>query len=257
MQAVDVLAAQGERTVVLATGGRTEKAAMALYPELAEGCFVEVGDFTGAALRRARDGGLQRVIFVGMVGKLTKLAAGVLMTHYTRSAVDRELLAAVTAEAGGDAELAAAGRASQYRPPRLRTLGVAASCSSRPARCSAAGCARCSNASPRAPLPPRSSWWIRRGTARSPRASRHEPGASRSSGVDGRPLSDAAAAPPVRRPPSCSAAPVISRRRDIPPSAERVVLGDVAAGLDDPGGARGKMPWCWRPETPASSASSG
>ncbi len=42
-----------------------------------------------------------------MVGKLTKLAAGVLMTHYTRSAVDRDLLAAVTAEAGGDAELAA------------------------------------------------------------------------------------------------------------------------------------------------------
>ena len=50
----------------------------------------------------------ERVIFVGMAGKLTKLAAGVLMTHYTRSAVDRELLAAVTAEAGGDAELAAA-----------------------------------------------------------------------------------------------------------------------------------------------------
>ncbi len=108
MQAVDVLAAQGERTVVLATGGRTEKAAIALYPKFDEACFVEVGDFTGAALRRARAGGLERVIFVGMVGKLTKLAAGVLMTHYTRSAVDRELLAAVTAEAGGAAEVSAA-----------------------------------------------------------------------------------------------------------------------------------------------------
>ncbi|HEX4432993.1 MAG TPA: cobalt-precorrin-5B (C(1))-methyltransferase [Frankiaceae bacterium] len=102
MQAVDVLAAQGETTVVLATGGRTEKAAMVLYPDLAEGCFVEVGDFTGAALRRAREGGLTRVIFVGMVGKLTKLAAGVLMTHYTRSAVDRELLADITRECGAD-----------------------------------------------------------------------------------------------------------------------------------------------------------
>ncbi|HEX4018083.1 MAG TPA: cobalt-precorrin-5B (C(1))-methyltransferase [Frankiaceae bacterium] len=102
MQAVDVLAAQGETTVVLATGGRTEKAAMALYPDLAESCFVEVGDFTGAALRQARDGGLTQVIFVGMVGKLTKLAAGVLMTHYTRSAVDRELLADITRGAGGD-----------------------------------------------------------------------------------------------------------------------------------------------------------
>jgi cobalt-precorrin-5B (C1)-methyltransferase len=105
MQAVDVLSAQGERTVVLATGGRTEKAAIARYPDLPEGCFVEVGDFTGAALRRAREGGLQRIIFVGMVGKLAKLAAGVLMTHYTRSAVDRELLADITRAAGGDAEL--------------------------------------------------------------------------------------------------------------------------------------------------------
>jgi cobalt-precorrin-5B (C1)-methyltransferase len=105
MQAVDVLAAQGERTVVLATGGRTERAAMALYPDLAAGCFVEVGDFTGAALRQARAGGLTRVVFVGMVGKLTKLAAGVLMTHYTRSAVDRELLADITREAGGSQQL--------------------------------------------------------------------------------------------------------------------------------------------------------
>lgn len=108
MQAVDVLAAQGERTVVLATGGRTEKAAMALHPQLPEGSFVEVGDFTGAALRHAVAGGLRQVIFVGMVGKLTKLAAGVLMTHYTRSAIDRDLLSAITRDAGGDAELVAA-----------------------------------------------------------------------------------------------------------------------------------------------------
>ena len=155
MQAVDVLAAQGESTVVLATGGRTEKAAMTLYPELAESCFVEVGDFTGAALRRARAGGLQRVIFVGMVGKLTKLAAGVLMTHYTRSAVDRELLAAVTAEAGGDA---GTGRRPSRRPipPATPTKsGNRTSCSSPPATRSAAGCETSSNASPKAPSPRR------------------------------------------------------------------------------------------------------
>jgi cobalt-precorrin-5B (C1)-methyltransferase len=75
---------------------------MALLPDLAEVCFVEVGDFTGAALREAVAGQLRRVVFVGMVGKLTKLAAGVLMTHYTRSTVDTSLLARVTAEAGGD-----------------------------------------------------------------------------------------------------------------------------------------------------------
>jgi cobalt-precorrin-5B (C1)-methyltransferase len=106
-QAVSVMAAQGERTVVLCTGGRTEKGAMALLPDLAEVCFVEVGDFTGAALRRALAVSLDRVIFVGMAGKLAKLAAGVLMTHYTRSKVDLGLLGDVTLAAGGSAGMAA------------------------------------------------------------------------------------------------------------------------------------------------------
>src|SRR6478735_4187606 len=52
-QAVSVMAAQGCRTLVLATGGRTERGAMRLLPHLPEVAFVEVGDFTGAALRRA------------------------------------------------------------------------------------------------------------------------------------------------------------------------------------------------------------
>jgi cobalt-precorrin-5B (C1)-methyltransferase len=106
-QAVSVMAAQGERTAVLCTGGRTERAAMAMLPGLPEVCFVEVGDFTGAALRRALAVGLHRVIFVGMAGKLAKLAAGVLMTHYTRSRVDLGLLKEVTTAAGGSVALAA------------------------------------------------------------------------------------------------------------------------------------------------------
>ena len=59
-QAISVLAAQGEDTVVLCTGGRTEKGAMALLPQLPEVCFVEVGDFTGAALRQAAEHGVDR-----------------------------------------------------------------------------------------------------------------------------------------------------------------------------------------------------
>ncbi len=106
-QAISVLAAQGEDTVVLCTGGRTEKGAMKLLPHLPEVCFVEVGDFTGAALRRAVQHELTRVVFAGMAGKLTKLAAGVLMTHYTRSKVDLALLADITRAVGGPEALAA------------------------------------------------------------------------------------------------------------------------------------------------------
>jgi cobalt-precorrin-5B (C1)-methyltransferase len=101
-----VLAAQGEDTVVLCTGGRTEKGAMKFFPHLPEVCFVEVGDFTGAALRRAVQHELRHVVFAGMAGKLTKLAAGVLMTHYTRSKVDLALLKDITHVVGGPQDLA-------------------------------------------------------------------------------------------------------------------------------------------------------
>ncbi len=104
-QAVSVMGAQGHDTFVLSTGGLTEKAAMRLLPNLEEVCFVEVGDFTGYALKQAVRNGLKRVFFVGMVGKLTKLAGGVMMTHWTRSKVDNELLAEITHEAGGNPEL--------------------------------------------------------------------------------------------------------------------------------------------------------
>jgi cobalt-precorrin-5B (C1)-methyltransferase len=107
-QAIDVMEAQGTRTFVLTTGGRSERAARRLAPELPEVCFVEVGDFTGYALKRAVKLGFERCLFVGMVGKLSKLGAGVLMTHWTRSRIDPAFLSELTAHAGGDAELVAA-----------------------------------------------------------------------------------------------------------------------------------------------------
>src|SRR3712207_6337686 len=104
-QAINVMGAQKHDTLVLSTGGLTERAAMRLLPDLEEICFVEVGDFTGHALKGAVKNGLERVFFVGMAGKLAKLAAGVMMTHWTRSRVDNEVLADVTRRAGGGVEL--------------------------------------------------------------------------------------------------------------------------------------------------------
>jgi cobalt-precorrin-5B (C1)-methyltransferase len=105
VQAINVMGAQGHGTFALSTGGLTEKAAMRLLPDLEEVCFIEVGDFTGQAIKQAIKNGLERGFFVGMAGKLTKLAAGVMMTHWTRSKVDNELLAEITRAAGGPPEL--------------------------------------------------------------------------------------------------------------------------------------------------------
>ena len=105
VQAIDVMGAQGHKTFVLSTGGLTEKAAMRLLPDLEEVNFVEVGDFTGQAIKKAVENGLERCFFVGMAGKISKLAAGVMMTHWTRSKVDNDLLAEITLEAGGSTNL--------------------------------------------------------------------------------------------------------------------------------------------------------
>ncbi len=138
-QAVAVLGAQAGSIdgplppLVLCTGGRTEKGAMALRPDLPEMCFVEVGDFTGAALRKAVEHSVRDVVFVGMIGKLTKLASGILMTHYTRSAVDTDVLADITrrAASGGDdalVERVRAANTARHAYEVWQEAGVLAAC---------------------------------------------------------------------------------------------------------------------------------
>ncbi|MEM8922467.1 MAG: cobalt-precorrin-5B (C(1))-methyltransferase [Actinomycetota bacterium] len=109
VQQIDVAAAQEVDAVVLATGSRSDRWAQAHWPERLPVQFVEVGDFTGIALRRAAGAGITGVDFVGMAGKITKLAAGVMMTHFHRSKVDVDLLEEVATGAGApDAVVAAA-----------------------------------------------------------------------------------------------------------------------------------------------------
>ncbi|MEM9037179.1 MAG: cobalt-precorrin-5B (C(1))-methyltransferase [Actinomycetota bacterium] len=112
VQQVDVAAAQGSDVVVLATGSRSDDWAQAEWPDLAPVTFVEVGDFTGIALRRAAGAGIGSVRFVGMAGKIAKLAAGVMMTHFHRSKVDTELLARVAREVGANDTVVAAATAT-------------------------------------------------------------------------------------------------------------------------------------------------
>ena len=108
VQQIDVAAAQGEDVIVLCTGTRSDAWAQRALPQLPPVCFVEVGDFTGIALRRAATNGFRTVVWVGMVGKITKLAGGVMMTHFRRSAVDTGLLADVARQAGAPASVVAA-----------------------------------------------------------------------------------------------------------------------------------------------------
>ncbi|MFN2608978.1 MAG: cobalt-precorrin-5B (C(1))-methyltransferase [Acidimicrobiales bacterium] len=112
VQQIEVAATQGEPVVVLATGSRTDRLAMDLYPKLDDVCFVEVGDYSGTALRKAASLGVLRAVVVGMAGKITKLASGAMMTHFRRSKVDGKLLAAVARSVGAPPEVVAAATAT-------------------------------------------------------------------------------------------------------------------------------------------------
>jgi cobalt-precorrin-5B (C1)-methyltransferase len=113
-QGIDVAAANGQDTVVLSTGGRSERFAQRLL-DLPEVCFVEMGEFTGFALKRAAQRKLSRAILAGMIGKFSKIARGHFMTHVAGNRVEPEYLAELAAAAGASAvvtaEMAAANSA--------------------------------------------------------------------------------------------------------------------------------------------------
>ncbi|MDQ6951444.1 MAG: cobalt-precorrin-5B (C(1))-methyltransferase [Mariprofundales bacterium] len=100
VQGIEVAANQGQETVVLTTGGRTEKFVIAALPDLAPACFVQMGDFLGPALDSCAKEGIKQIIIGGMVGKLTKMAQGEIITHANRQAVNTTLLAEIAKQCG-------------------------------------------------------------------------------------------------------------------------------------------------------------
>jgi cobalt-precorrin-5B (C1)-methyltransferase len=103
---IDVARAAGLVHVAGSTGKSSEAAVQKLYglPEIA---LIDMGDFVGGMLKYLRRHPVARVTIAGGVGKLTKLAQGLLDLHSKRGAVDLAALAALAGTAGGSPELAA------------------------------------------------------------------------------------------------------------------------------------------------------
>jgi cobalt-precorrin-5B (C1)-methyltransferase len=100
VQAIDVARERGVDTLVLTTGGKSEAYAMQLYPELPEDAFVQVGDFVGVGIKHSARRRVRSAIVVGMIGKLSKMADGRMMTHAAGSEVNLELLASLARDRG-------------------------------------------------------------------------------------------------------------------------------------------------------------
>ncbi|WP_425555984.1 cobalt-precorrin-5B (C(1))-methyltransferase [Kitasatospora nipponensis] len=104
---VDVARAAGRTHVAGCTGSTSEKVAVAEHG-LPQDALLDMGDFAGAVLKYLRRHPVDRLTIAGGFAKLSKLAAGHLDLHSSRSQVDKGFLAGLAAEGGADAELVAA-----------------------------------------------------------------------------------------------------------------------------------------------------
>jgi cobalt-precorrin-5B (C1)-methyltransferase len=105
VQSIKVARANGCDHLVLTTGGSSEKHAMKLYPELPQEAFIQMGDFVGFSLRHGKRQGATKISLVGMMGKFSKIAQGVMMVHSKSAPVDFDFLAEVAAECGATPEM--------------------------------------------------------------------------------------------------------------------------------------------------------
>jgi cobalt-precorrin-5B (C1)-methyltransferase len=102
---IDVARAGGFAHVAGSTGSTSEDAVRALHglPDVA---LIDMGDFVGGMLKYLRTHPVPRVTIAGGVGKMTKLAQGLLDLHSKRGAVDLAALAVVAQASGGSPALA-------------------------------------------------------------------------------------------------------------------------------------------------------
>ena len=108
---IDVARATGIEHVAGSTGATSEAAVKRMY-ELGDTALIDMGDFVGGMLKYLRKRPLPRLTIAGGFAKISKLAAGHLDLHSSRSGVDVAALAAALAELGAAPELVARARAA-------------------------------------------------------------------------------------------------------------------------------------------------
>ena len=103
---IDVAAANDLKQMVITTGTQSENFAKR-WLELEDMAYVNVGIFTGAALKRCAQRGMPRATLVGMIGKFSKIAQGYFVTHVAGNKVDPVFLASLAAECGASEDVQA------------------------------------------------------------------------------------------------------------------------------------------------------
>lgn len=88
--------------VVLSTGGKSERFAQELLPDLPVEAFVQIADFFAFSVQEAHRMGFQGLIHSAFFGKVVKMAQGHAYTHAHRVSLDLSPLADLAASLGYD-----------------------------------------------------------------------------------------------------------------------------------------------------------
>jgi cobalt-precorrin-5B (C1)-methyltransferase len=96
---IDVASANELKRMVITTGTQSENFAKRYLSE-PDMAYVNVGIFTGPALKRCVLRGIPRATLVGMVGKFSKIAMGKFVTHVAGNKVDPVYLTSLAEQCG-------------------------------------------------------------------------------------------------------------------------------------------------------------
>ena len=119
-KAVDVAIACGcQQHIVLTTGSRSEKFARR-YISLPDEAYIQMGEFTGHALRDCAAKSVPQVTLVGMIGKLSKIGDGRMQTHVAGAEVNLQQLAEVARVVRRHGRCGRAGTSGKYGTPFSR-----------------------------------------------------------------------------------------------------------------------------------------
>lgn len=102
---MDMLAAEGHKYILLVPGNYGKDYSEGM-DNIGAASVVKCSNFLGEALDHAVELGLKGVLLVGNIGKLVKVAGGIMNTHSRNADCRLEILTAYTIGAGGSAEVA-------------------------------------------------------------------------------------------------------------------------------------------------------
>ncbi|SJZ37049.1 cobalt-precorrin-5B (C(1))-methyltransferase CbiD [Selenihalanaerobacter shriftii] len=101
--AIDQAIAEGNKELVFIFGNYGKRMAKSLG--VPDNQWVKMSNFVGYMLKRAAEKGIKRIILLGHIGKLVKVAAGIFDTHSKVSDARLETIAAYTASLGGSQQV--------------------------------------------------------------------------------------------------------------------------------------------------------